>query len=245
MRPVAAVERLLERAFERSTARLFRLRLRPVQVLRRVERAMEEGRRRDGSAMLVPNRFTVTLHPGDVTDDQAGLAMLAAELADGALEFARGRGYSLLARTHVLLATSARVAPGEVEVSGAFEADPRGRADAGPGAEAMTRAFARREVRAPRLLLHGSRSGRPGPTVEVDGSLLTIGRDRTCDVVLGDSAVSRRHARLQARAGAVLIADLDSTNGTWVNGRQVTETALGDGDVIEIGGTRFEVEVVE
>ena len=70
MRPLSAVERFFERLFERPSARLFRARLHPVQVLRAVERAMERERRVEAGRTIVPDRFTVRLHPADL----AGLA---------------------------------------------------------------------------------------------------------------------------------------------------------------------------
>ena len=246
MRPMAAIERLLERVFERSTARIFGLRLQPVQVLRKVERAMEEGRRRSGSRAFVPNQLSVALHPSDLVGEPAALEALAAELADGALAFARRRGYGLVARTHVLVTRDSTVEPGEVQVTAAFDED-QAAAAAPDDAEALgrTRAFAVPERVPPRLLLRRRRGGKPGPDVVVDGTPLTIGRDRACAVALDDPAVSRRHAQLQSRQGSILLTDLESTNGTWVNGHRVRETALGEGDVVEIGTTSFDVEVLD
>jgi len=54
----------------------------------------------------------------------------------------------------------------------------------------------------------------------IDGSV-TVGAARTCDVVLGSAAVSRVHARLTARASDLLVEDLGSTNGTFVDGARV------------------------
>src|SRR3954447_9812582 len=67
MGPLAAVERFLERLFERQSARLFRTGIRPVVVLRRLERTMEEGRSRDGGRSIVPHRFVVRLHPDELS----------------------------------------------------------------------------------------------------------------------------------------------------------------------------------
>jgi hypothetical protein len=64
---------------------------------------------------------------------------------------------------------------------------------------------------------------------------LLIGRHYSCDVVLGSSNVSRRHARLQFRDGNWILRDLDSTNGTLVNGVPVGRCALRPGDRVTIG----------
>jgi 4-aminobutyrate aminotransferase-like enzyme len=63
---LAALERFFERLFERPTARFFRTRLQPVQLQRRIERAMESERLAASDRTLVPNRYTVHLNPDDV-----------------------------------------------------------------------------------------------------------------------------------------------------------------------------------
>src|SRR3954447_15411684 len=98
MPPLTAIERFFERLFERPSARLFRARLQPVQLQRRIERAMESERLAAADRTLVPNRFVVHLHPTDLAGfgDMAG--SLASELADGALVFARAHRYTLVDR---------------------------------------------------------------------------------------------------------------------------------------------------
>ncbi len=77
--------------------------------------------------------------------------------------------------------------------------------------------------------------------IEADEQIL--GRRSTSDLVLDDPHVSRAHATVRKTAGAVLIEDLKSTGGTWVNDEQVTgSAALKHGDVVKFGNieTRFE-----
>jgi pSer/pThr/pTyr-binding forkhead associated (FHA) protein len=62
-----------------------------------------------------------------------------------------------------------------------------------------------------------------------------IGRGWGAELRLEDHAVSRRHAILVNRSRELRILDDRSANGTYVNGRRVTEAALADGDVIVIG----------
>ncbi len=63
----------------------------------------------------------------------------------------------------------------------------------------------------------------------------TIGRDDNCAVFIDDSKVSRQHAEVQHRGEAFMLKDLGSTNGTWVNGQQIEQHILQDGEVIRIG----------
>ena len=72
---------------------------------------------------------------------------------------------------------------------------------------------------------------------------LVIGRHPECDVVLGGPAVSRRHARLRFRDGIWILEDLDSTNGTAVNGRPlVGRYRLEPGDRVGIGDEELLVD---
>jgi pSer/pThr/pTyr-binding forkhead associated (FHA) protein len=64
---------------------------------------------------------------------------------------------------------------------------------------------------------------------------LVIGRNPVCDIVLPGPAVSRRHARLTFADGNWILQDLDSTNGTVVNGALVGRCKLEPGDRVIIG----------
>jgi pSer/pThr/pTyr-binding forkhead associated (FHA) protein len=67
------------------------------------------------------------------------------------------------------------------------------------------------------------------------GEAVLIGRSRSCDLSLRSPAASRRHAEIVLAASGWLVRDLDSTNGTFVNGERVRERLLCPGDRIEIG----------
>ncbi|MEO6834341.1 MAG: FHA domain-containing protein [Candidatus Tumulicola sp.] len=72
-----------------------------------------------------------------------------------------------------------------------------------------------------------------------------VGRGRELDVVLRDPEVSRRHARFESRNGVVYVDDLRSRNGTFLNGRRVTEAIeVREGDAIDVGTTRMVVKSV-
>lgn len=119
MATLADLERLLEQVFERTTARVFRTRLQAVQVERKVERAMERARStRDGQA-VVPGRYRVRLHPGDLASlavAEGDAEALAARLAAGALAFAREHGYRVSIRPAVAVVADARLQRGSIEV---------------------------------------------------------------------------------------------------------------------------------
>lgn len=80
-----------------------------------------------------------------------------------------------------------------------------------------------------------AQQGRLSTVHDVRQSRITIGRLPDNDVVLDDLLVSRRHAELQQTPSGWSITDLGSGNGTFVNGRRVTATAVTPDDVIGIG----------
>jgi len=245
MRPLSAVERFFERLFERPSARLFRARLHPVQVLRGVERAMEHGRRVEAGRTLVPDRFTVRLHPRDL----AGLAPtdgLPIELASGALAFARRHGYVLVARPRVAVVADPTGHAGEARVEARFS-DPSSGPDLGEleASANQTRVFVAPATRGARATLAIREPNRPPRRLVADGGSLSIGRAETNGLVLADPRASRHHARLVARDGLLILTDLESTNGTRVNGQAVTELAIGEGDELLIGDSVIVVEAVD
>jgi pSer/pThr/pTyr-binding forkhead associated (FHA) protein len=74
------------------------------------------------------------------------------------------------------------------------------------------------------------------------GSVRTVGRATRADFIVDASLVSRLHCRLTVRPDGVLeIEDLDSTNGTLVNGKKVERAELKDGDELGIGRVRLKV----
>ena len=71
-----------------------------------------------------------------------------------------------------------------------------------------------------------------------------IGRSTTVAVSVQDNRVSREHCRIRAESGFYIVEDLDSRNGTWVNGKKVSRAILFHGDRVTVGGQemRFELD---
>ena len=267
MPPLAAIERFFERLFERPSARLFRARLQPVQLQRRIERAMEAERLSSADRTLAPNRFVIHLHPADLEGFGDMTGSLASELADGALVFARSRKYTLVDRPRVDLLADTTVQRTDIKVVARF-ADPiAGRerrdlpeivvddaADAeagaahpptgegGAGGPTDTMVFTIPRPSAPAARLRVTPPDGAEFLCEFDGSSLTIGRGPDNDLVLADGRVSRHHARVTGRRGTLVYTDLGSTNGSRVNGAPVGELVLGAGDRIELGDSVLVVE---
>ena len=81
-----------------------------------------------------------------------------------------------------------------------------------------------------------------GAIVEMpEGKALVAGRTPRCDIPLDDQSVSRRHCSLEARDGTMVVTDLDSANGTYVNERQVEKAIARVGDLVRVGNSVLEV----
>ena len=256
MPPLTAIERFFERIFERPSARLFRARLQPVQLQRRIERAMEGERLTTSDRTLVPNRFVVHLHPTDLAEFGEMRSILATELADGALSFARAHRYTVVDRPQVDLLADPTVDRADARVVARFAEPVVGRPghgpvalapDGGPGSADVdpttTRAFAVPRPTSPRAMLRVTDPDGRTRDVAIEHGSLSIGRATDNDLVALDGRVSRHHGRIVGRRGTLVYMDLASTNGSRVNGVPVTEVVLGVGDRLEVGDTALIVEV--
>jgi len=82
-----------------------------------------------------------------------------------------------------------------------------------------------------------------GKQVRLTKPVSTIGRAAECDVRLKAADVSKQHCRLLRKGGAVVVEDLGSANGTFVNGEAIQSASLKDGDVLNVAGHAFRVRV--
>jgi ABC transport system ATP-binding/permease protein len=85
----------------------------------------------------------------------------------------------------------------------------------------------------------------PSVIRRLPAKVLRIGRAPDNDVVIPDLSVSRYHAELRRTGAAYEIADLDSHNGTFVNGQRVTSAPLSEGDIVGIGPSTFRLAGTE
>lgn len=73
----------------------------------------------------------------------------------------------------------------------------------------------------------------------LDKAVITLGRSKEADIVINDSSVSRLHFRIENRSGHFYIFDNNSSNGTYVNKKKVSESVMTDGDDIIAGRVQF------
>lgn len=247
---LSRLEAFLERLFEAPAGRLGAT-LQPVLLTKRIERAMDTGKSFGDGGVIVPNRYDLHLHPADYASFEPYRASLEDDLAHGAMARARRERYHLVARPIVHLVSDRAVPRGDVRVAANVVDDDgeqvREEQPAPPSVHTMVLARAGHEVAPPdsalRAYLLVRTDGAAAVQFDLGGALISIGRASDNDVIVDDPEVSRHHCQLKLQHGAYSFADLGSRNGSWINGQQVSEVALGPGDTIQIGSTEILFEV--
>jgi len=84
-----------------------------------------------------------------------------------------------------------------------------------------------------------------GPPIDVVKEQSMVGREPSCEIVVTDGSVSRRHARLEKRGSTWWVVDQGSANGTYVNSLKVAEQALKNGQELRFGALAFRVDLRE
>lgn len=74
-----------------------------------------------------------------------------------------------------------------------------------------------------------------GQVFDLDPLPVVIGRDPECDLFLNNMTVSRRHAIIEKESDALILKDLGSLNGTWIDGKVSDTAKLTDGTLVQIG----------
>ncbi len=211
-------EARLERLVEGTFSRVFRSPVQPREFGTKLQRAMDAHRTVSVTGRtLVPNSFRCALAPSDLEQFHDVLASLRRELCDVAREHAREEGYSFVGPVEVDIVADPDLRTGQLEVSARLV---EGEGGLPPGG----------------LLLP------TGDRVPLGEYVVTMGRSPESTVVLADPNVSRHHAEVRPAVDGFVVVDLGSTNGTRVNGVQVGEHHLRDGDEVRVGNTviRFE-----
>ena len=84
-----------------------------------------------------------------------------------------------------------------------------------------------------------------GQPIDVVKDQSVVGRDPSCEIVVSDGSVSRRHARIERRAAAWWVVDQGSANGTYLNSLRIAEQALKHGQELRFGALAFRVDLKE
>ena len=235
------VERAIEGVFEGLFSHRFRGRVQPLEVARRLTRAMEDQKMVSVSQVFVPNEFVVSLHPEDLQSVAPFESAIMPELTRHVEQTASEQGYGLLGRVAICFKEDPSVAPGDIRVTGQFvrrEEQGKQVADAPTSALKATDRPVLQSAR--QAFLRVGTGPDEGGEFYLSAVHTTIGRGSSSDISVTDTSVSRAHAEIEARHEGYYARDLGSKNGTLVNGAHADDVLLQDGDTIAIGATLFQ-----
>lgn len=223
------LERAFEQIVEGSIAGVFRLRVQPAEIGRRLERAMLDGRVTSVGATIAPNAFEVRLHPDDAASFADWNVALSREMERWLAELAFAKGIATVAAFRVRIIADPTVRRRSVRASARFDTEHRASSPAPASTDAR-----------PVILRLMPESPDDAGAILRRGSL-TVGRAEDNDLMISDSEVSRHHARLDAHGNVWRAVDLESTNGTWVNGERISQLAIAEGDEVAFGRVRYTI----
>jgi Protein of unknown function (DUF3662)/FHA domain len=234
-------EHRLEGMVEGAFARAFKSELQPVEVASAIQREMDDRAAIVAQGRtLVPNDFVVEVAEDDYARLDVYADSLGIELATLAREYAKEQGYSFVGPVRMrfegvrdLTTGTFRILSGVIRGTTVEDGEIRRPASDVPQ---PTAAFHGN----PRLLVSGPEAGPDGGTqrtYEISTPLIILGRGTDCDLRLVDPGVSRHHAEIRVEDGEVVLVDLGSTNGTFVNGQPVRRVTLTDGTRVTLGRT--------
>lgn len=217
------IERGVEGAFESVFSRAFRSDVKPVELASGLKKAMDDRAATVARDRVVaPNEYQISLSNSDYAKlADWGEQAMRAQLVDVATDYAAEQRYTFLGPVSVEFVKDSALTRGKLQV----------------------RAHSRQGAAAPATV---SQASPENPIIDVGGqryiltgAVTVIGRGSTADITVDDAGVSRSHLELKVTPGGVIATDLNSTNGTYVEGHRITAATLLDGNTITIGKTRI------
>ncbi len=235
-------ERRLEGMVEGAFARAFKSEVQPVEIATSVQREMDDRAAIVAQGRtLVPNDFVVELSETDHDRLDVYADSLGVELANLARDYAKEQGYSFVGPVRMRFEGVNDLTTGTFRIrSGVIRGSTVEGGEIRQPASDLPRPQGGGFPGSPRLLVSTpgpGGDGRQQRTYELQGPTTLLGRGTDCDLRLVDPGVSRHHAELRMEERQVVLVDLGSTNGTFVNGQPVRRVVLADGTQITLGRT--------
>lgn len=229
----------LDRVVNGAFAKAFKAEVQPVELAAALQREVDDRASvLDRNRTVIPNVFHIELSHHDYTRLAVFKDALGSELATLVTNYAGEQHYTLLGQTRVTMSEDDELETGIFRVRSEAKAEVTSKAGA---VEAIAPEPSAAGVDADRVAAPPSSAGQP--RLEVGGqayplvrAITVLGRGTDADIRVEDPGVSRKHCEIVVGTPA-LVRDLNSTNGTFVNGERIGELALEDGSVVKIGGT--------
>jgi hypothetical protein len=240
------VEQTFERAVEGSIGRVFRSQVQPAEIGRKLERAMTTHQLVGVESTLVPNDYKVYLNPKDLAPFAGFLPGLCRQMEAWLQEVVEDRGFSTIDRIRVQIEASDSAPRRAIGVSATtIDRPPTLKVESRPVQETQIFQLVRQPSGRRLLTLSFQQGPHAGSEFVIRKQSVTVGRSLDNDLVLDSPDVSRRHARIEATGATLMLTDLDSTNGTKVNGRTVRTRAIAVGDEVTFGLSTAVVSTME
>jgi hypothetical protein len=243
------IEQRIESLFEGAFGRAFRRNVQPVEIARKLAKEMDDYKMVSVSQIYAPNEYVVYLSPRDREQFESYEPALVKELEQYLTEHSRRESYVLLSKPKVTFETDEDLEVGLFGIANrmiqreAPDEEPEPAPE--PGETRIYRA-APAETEAASAEDLGVEPEPEPATVTVNGRAydllkpsVVIGRSKDCDIRVSDPNISRQHAEIRQEGSTYWIVDLDSTNGTSVNGRALKRAKLDDEDRITLGSTEL------
>lgn len=235
-------EQSLDKLVNGAFAKAFKSDVQPVEIAAALQKNMDERAAIVTRARtVVPNQFTVQLSPSDYSRLGDYSKALISELEGLVSAHADEQRYTFLGPVSVELEADDELETGMLRVRSQAIAGQM----AAPIVPPAQKRTARRERRDTTAVAPPVKPPRPsvrarllaaGQDIPLSAPVTLLGRGSEADIRLEDPGVSRRHAEIHL-GDVPEIVDLNSTNGTVVDGRKVQRSVLSDGSVIRLGST--------
>jgi hypothetical protein len=227
---------------EGTFARVFKSELQPVEVASAIQHEMDERAAIVAQGRtLVPNDFVVEISQADAERLDILVESLGLELATLARDHAKEQGYSFVGPVRIRFEGVPDLATGLFRIrSGVIRGHTVEAGEVRQPVSDLPRSGGGQFPGRPRLVIAGSQPGtgmETGSTYELQTPVTLLGRGTDCDLRMVDAGVSRHHAELRVEEGQVVLVDLGSTNGTFVNGQPMRRVVLTDGTNVTLGRT--------
>lgn len=237
---IKKLEEKLENVFEKAFTRALRKKIEPVELASELERKIEETAVLDVKVPYAANVYHILLNKSDHEMLRPFEAELKEELEDFIIRKAESLGVVLLGRAEVIFKSESGLKAGEVKIIPQVRKDEFGEKIEEAEIE-KTRILPVSQAKslnltAPQCVLENLTTGKKHGIFNLP---YRIGRMEGNNLVIDDPTVSRFHAEIYREGRNFYIRDLESTNGTFVNGKPVKVRKLKEGDIITIGNTRL------
>jgi len=208
-------EQRIEGAVSSLFSKLSRAELQPVEISQAVRSAMDLAAKADSvGSTVVPHRYLLVVHSSDA--QKITSSMLSAIRSEIA-KYASSRQYRLVDSIDLTVSADDKISKGRIRV----------------GSQPVDTSVAWRPV-----LTIGDKE------YELTVGTSTVGRDEKADICVDDRGLSRIHFEIAWNGEVAAIRDLQSTNGTFLDGARVNELVLISGSTISAGRTEFHFQLL-